>query len=240
MSRNPDRETVFRFRQFTVSNRECAMKVSTDSVLLGAWASVSDVSSAIDLGAGCGVLSLMLCQRGVDHVTAVEIDAPAAVEAMGNVALSPWSGSVRVIVGDATACFLPQVDLVITNPPYFDSDLVSPDRARATARHQEKMNFGWIVSTASQILRPGGRLAMVTPVESSDEIEWLCSLHRMAVTRRCMVHTTPRRQPRRILWEMARACDYIGSGSEEHLFIRNNSNELTKEYVSLTSDFYIK
>ena len=89
MSRNPDRETVFRFKRFAVCNRECAMKVSTDSVLLGAWVSVEGVASAIDLGAGCGILSLMLCQRGVAHVTAMEIDAMAAVEAMGNAALSP-------------------------------------------------------------------------------------------------------------------------------------------------------
>ena len=240
MSSNPYRENIFRFRQFAVCNRECAMKVSTDSVLLGSWVSVKGVSSAIDLGAGCGILSLMLCQRGVGRVTAVEIDAPAAVEAIGNIALSPWTGDVEIIVGDATACRLRQADLVITNPPFFDSELISPDAARALARHQGKMNFGWILSAAPSLLSPGGRLALVSPAESVPEIEWLCSLNRMAVVRRCAVHTSPRRRPKRILWEIAKNCDFSSRPKEESIYIRNNSNELTEEYVSLTSDFYIK
>lgn len=240
MSRNPDRENVFRFKRFAVCNRECAMKVSTDSVLLGAWVSVDGVSSAIDLGAGCGILSLMLCQRGVGHVTAMEIDALAAVEAIGNVALSPWAGAIDVVVGDATSHSFEKADLVITNPPFFDSPLVSPDKARAMARHQGSMNFEWIISSAPAMMRHGGRLAMVTPVEASDEIEWLSSLHRMTVVRRCVVHTNPKRKARRVLWELARDADMLVAAECEQLNIRTNSNQYTEEYVRLTSDFYIK
>ncbi|WP_290455558.1 tRNA1(Val) (adenine(37)-N6)-methyltransferase [Paramuribaculum intestinale] len=240
MSRNPDRETVFRFKRFAVCNRECAMKVSTDSVLLGAWVSVDGVASAFDLGAGCGILSLMLCQRGVAHVTAMEIDVMAAVEAMGNAALSPWAGNIDIVVGDATSYSFDKVDLVITNPPYFDSPLVSPDKARAMARHQGSMNFQWIISSAPALLRRGGRLAMVTPFEASDEIEWLSSLHRMAVVRRCVVHTNPKRKGRRILWELAHDADTTSPVECEQLNIRTNSNQYTEEYVRLTSDFYIK
>ena len=128
---------------------------------------------------------IMLCQRGVAHVTAMEIDAMAAVEAMGNAALSPWAGISILLSATRPHTVSTKVDLVITNPPYFDSPLVSPDKARAMARHQGNMNFQWIISSAPALLRRGGRLAMVTPVEASDEIEWLSSLHRMAVVRRC-------------------------------------------------------
>ena len=66
----------FKFKRFTVNQDQCAMKIGTDSVLLGAWTSLkNNPFSILDIGAGTGILSLMLAQRSnAEVIDALEID----------------------------------------------------------------------------------------------------------------------------------------------------------------------
>lgn len=237
MGRKINRETTFRFKEFSVSNSRSAMKVGTDSVLLGAWTDVTGTVSALDAGCGTGVLSLMLAQRGVSHITGIEINPTAAEEAAGNAEHSPWRGAVEVKCGDCTAMeYDREFDLIISNPPYFNSELRSPEAARAAARHEASLNFASLMRIASDYLTPSGRLAFISPADRADDIMWESALQRLHLLRRCDVVTSQRRGTSRTLWEFS-AASCIPSTSS--LLLRNPDGSLTTEYHKLTEAFYL-
>ena len=133
------RSAGFRFKQFHVNHDRCAMKVGTDGVLLGAWADVHSAQQILDLGTGSGLIALMLAQRSAaeSQIHAVELDPAAAQQAQENVAASPWAEKVRVYQQDVfTFCQQTPVkfDLIVANPPYFESGIAC--LPRHTAQHR--------------------------------------------------------------------------------------------------------
>ena len=151
---------AFQFKEFKVEDRRCAMKVGTDGVLLGTWAPVGEhVRTVLDAGAGCGVVSLLVAQRCPQaHITAVEVDADAAEDCRANIAASPWSGRMDVVCGDVTA-YDPatDVDLLVSNPPFFTETLKAPDARRAAARHGGGLSPLTVVDLAARVASRGGR-----------------------------------------------------------------------------------
>ncbi len=237
MGRNINRETTFRFKEFSVSNNRSAMKIGTDSVLLGAWADVTGTQSALDVGCGTGILSLMLAQRGVNHITGIEIDPTAAEEASENAERSPWKGTIEIKCGDCTTMGCDRkFDLIISNPPYFNSELRSPEATRATARHEASLNFASLMRLSSTSLTPSGRLAFIAPADRADDIMWEATLQRLHLLRRCDVVTSQRRGASRTLWEFS-AAPCVPSTSS--LILRNPDGTPTKEYQKLTEAFYL-
>lgn len=231
---------MFTFKQFSIDDSRCAMKVGTDSVLLGAWTDVSAARSVIDVGAGSGTLALMIAQRATEaDITAIELDESAAMDATANIAASPWANRCHVTCGDA-ATYEPTfpADLIISNPPFFTGGLRAPDRRRAVARHAESsLSPLTLVSLADRWLSDEGSLAMVTPAEIADDVVFEAEMHRMDVWRRCMVSTASGKAPTRILWQLSRKGVHPIEGATR-LDIRLGP-ALTDEYRSLTRDFYL-
>ncbi|NLZ95345.1 MAG: methyltransferase, partial [Bacteroidales bacterium] len=127
----------FRFKQFTVFQEHCAMKVGTDGVLLGAWAKVVDCSTVLDVGTGTGLIALMVAQRNRSSVIdAIDIDKGCVMQAEHNVINSPYSHRIDVH-RESFQDFAQQIDtkydLIISNPPYFKNSLKSPNLARSNA-----------------------------------------------------------------------------------------------------------
>ena len=122
------REYTFRFKKFRVINDKTAMKVGTDGVLLGAWCDVSAATSVLDVGAGCGLIALMIAQRN-DHamIDAIDIDCCAVEEAYINFHDSPWGGRLNVREADfnifANSC-VKKYDLIVSNPPFFSNGVM--------------------------------------------------------------------------------------------------------------------
>lgn len=231
---------MFRFKQFSVDDAGCAMKVGTDSVLLGSWTSVADAISIADLGAGSGLLSLMLAQRSHQaHISAVEIDSDACRAASANIQASPWSHRIKVVNADVmTHSFDDPLDLIITNPPYFIGGLVSPDAARATARTACIFSPLAAIAIADRWLTPEGTLAMVVPTEMTDDIIFEAEMHRMQPWRQCDVIQVDGRKPTRTLWQIARKSS--GRKPERSsVTIRDISSSLTSQFVNLTREFYL-
>lgn len=236
LMRNPDRETIFRFKQFAVCNARSAMKIGTDSVSLGAWAPVDRVRTALDVGSGCGVLALMLAQRGVDNITGVEIDPEAVAESRLNAAASPWAGRIEIEEGDATEWSRRQstpllYDLIVSNPPYFSSELMSPEQARATARHEGTLSFVTLMMLAERHLAPGGRLALIAPTDREADIEWEATLRRLSLKRKCRLTGSVRKAAKRVMYVFTRE----DSAREEDTLLIINS----EAYKALTKDFYL-
>lgn len=216
------------------------MKVGTDSVLLGAWAAVGDAHHVIDVGAGSGILTLMVAQRAPQaEITAIEIDASAAEGAAANIAASPWSDRCCIVCIDA-ADFTPisTPDLLICNPPYFNGGIHAPDRQRAVARHAEgSLSPLKAVELADKWLSPEGSLAMVTPADIADKVVFEAEMHHFDVWRLCRVSTASGKLPTRILWQLCRKGCHPIEG-DTCLNVRQGS-ELTEEYRTLTGDFYL-
>lgn len=162
--------SYFRFKQFTVHQERCAMKVCTDACLFGAWASRKAAQppltdgSVLDIGTGTGLLSLMLAQQGNHRIDAVELDEKAAEQAAENFDASPWRERLQVITGDITKLHLgKKYDCIITNPPFFENDLKSNNTQRNLALHSEALSFAELLAACAQYLLEDGKLAVLLP-----------------------------------------------------------------------------
>lgn len=224
----------FDFKQFSVADDHCGMKVGTDSVLLGAWAELpAGPALILDLGAGSGLLSLMAAQRCPQaSVSAVEIDPCACVDAKANADASPFADRIEVVCADA-ALYRPAyaLDAIICNPPYFDSALVSPDAHRAAARHGAGFDAVAALRFAAAYLSQVGTLAMVTPADGWQQLIFEAELLRLHPRRICRVATRIGKPATRILWQFSRI---DGPQDETELLIGS------PEYVALVKDFYLK
>lgn len=224
-------EGIFKFKQFEIRQSNSAMKVGTDGVLLGAWVDVGDVTTALDIGTGTGLIALMLAQRGVSRITAVEIDHAAADEAKANVAASPWPDAVEVIESDFLALESPSLyDLIVTNPPFFSETIHSPDPRRAAARSASTLPLDKLIARASQWLAPEGRMAIVLPYNRVDEITYAAALNHLHISRLCMVAHHEDKAPRRVLAELSPVPKATVRTS---LFIQS------QQYTELTNEFYL-
>ena len=156
--------SYFKFKQFTIYQDECAMKVSTDACILGAWAKVNASSSVLDIGAGTGLLSLMLAQRFPDiYIDAIEIDHQAAVQATDNIAKSDWKSILQLIESNVKEYDAGKYDHIICNPPFFSNSLLGPDGNRNTARHDLSLTQKDLIIAFDKLLVEEGVATVIFP-----------------------------------------------------------------------------
>lgn len=233
------RQESFRFKEFGIDDRRCGMKVGTDGVVLGAWVNCYDVNSAIDVGAGSGLISLMLAQRGVNIIDAVEIDPLASQDARANVNVSDWSDKITVHQYNF-ANYKPNqaVDLIISNPPFFADGETAPDIKRAQARHEGDLNYSSLIDFAVRWLAENGKLAFIYPYGREDEIIYKAEMSRLKLRRICHLRQRADRPFVRTLFEFSRI---DGPIEKSYLTIRENNGErYTPEFSALCKDFYLQ
>ncbi len=238
MGNNRNRESFFRFKEFSVRDSAGAMKIGTDGVLLGAWVPVSGIERAVDVGCGTGLISLMLAQRGVAQIYGIEISDAAAKEAESNVSESIFANNIQIIAGDATemelAGFKPQ--LIVSNPPFFADSLKCGTDDRTTARHEGSLSFDNLIKLSAGALDCCGMLAFISPADREKDIDFAAVMHRMYVARKTFVRTVPGKSPKRILWLLSKP---LCETRVDSLQIRNESGEYSNDYINLTKDFYL-
>jgi len=159
---------VFHFKQFSVEDEHCAMKIGTDGCLLGAWADINNAANILDIGTGSGVIALMLAQRSRAHIDAVEIDDGAFLQACENFGKSPWSDRLKCFhspVQDFVKTCKKKYDLIVCCPPYFVNSLKAGDKKRNLARHTDTLSFEELLSVATRLLLPGGRFSTIIPYD---------------------------------------------------------------------------
>lgn len=163
----------FTFKQFTILQKNSAMKVGTDSVLLGCMAEVENVRYILDIGTGTGILALMCAQKSNAIIDAVEIDAHAAAEASDNFSNSKWHN--RLTLHQQPIQLFTQTcnklyDVIICNPPYYikEKNYTIIDQQRSKARHDGDLPFNQLATNAHKLLHSNGSLWLIFPVNEAD------------------------------------------------------------------------
>ncbi|MDD5822676.1 MAG: methyltransferase [Prevotella sp.] len=230
----------FQFRQFFVGQQHCAMKVGTDGVLLGAWATGGH--HILDIGTGTGVVALMMAQRFPSaDIDAIEVDHDAAEQATDNVRQSPFASRVTV-THTALQNFHPSApyDSIVCNPPYFLNSLKAPEASRSLARHagDDSLTFRDIFVFAKANTTDTGVVNVVVPTLSQEALETEAYLLGFRKKRELLLRTTPRKPLSRVLVTFSRSSHSPAERSEQCLM--NADGSRSAWYQQLTADFYVK
>ncbi|MBN8565784.1 MAG: methyltransferase [Flavobacteriales bacterium] len=234
---------MFKFKMFAIQQDRCAMKVGTDSVLLGAWCPIDNHPfSVLDIGAGTGILSLMIAQRShAEQIDALEIDEDAHEQCVENFENSPW--------GDRLFCFHAgldefveepedEYDLIISNPPFYSEDYKTENSSRDLARFQDAMPFEELVEAADLLLSENGIFAVIIPYKEEEKFIGLCAEVELFPVKVTRVKGTPNTEIKRSLLAFKRYELPVLEADE--LVIEINRHDYTDAYIELTKDFYLK
>ena len=230
----------FKFKQFTVFQDQCAMKVGTDGVLLGAWSNVSGCVNVLDIGTGTGLIALMIAQRNAKVIIdAIDIEENCIKQAQQNIAQSPFVH--RIDAQQKTFQYLVQqtdkkYDLIVSNPPYFQNALKSPSVSRSYARHTDTLSFYEIISEGATLLTQNGSIALVLPYEFKQAVLTHAVTVNLYAHRITNVSPVVQKPPKRLLVEFGkREIECI----ENNLTIEHSRHQYTEDFKVLTKDFYL-
>ena len=217
---------MFQFKQFTIYQDWCAMKVGTDGVLLGAWANGG--KRILDAGTGTGIIALMMAQRYPNAVvTAIDVDEGAVKQAQQNVVQSPFSQQITVLHNTLQE-HQGEYDAIISNPPFFIDSLAGPDEQRNVARHTQTLTYTELMQAAWRLLSDEGELSVVVPFDYRKRMEDEAIFVGFFPSKVCAVKTTERKPAKRYLLSFKKhpcRCEQeqLTIGSERY-------QELTKEF----------
>ncbi|MBQ0909136.1 methyltransferase [Flavobacterium sp. F-328] len=233
----------FQFKQFTVEQDRCAMKIGTDGVLLGAWTPITNNPfSILDIGAGTGIIALMLAQRSnAEQIDALEIDEDAYEQATDNFENSSWS--------DRLFCYHAgldefveepedEYDIIVSNPPFYTEDYKTENEQRDLARFADAMPFDELIEAADLLLSENGIFSVIIPYKEEGNFIALANEYQLYPLKITRVKGTPTTEIKRSLLAFTRkeTIDY----TVDELIIETERHIYTPEYIALTKDFYLK
>lgn len=235
--------TYFQFKQFTVQQDRCAMKVSTDACLFGAWAAEKintlqlTCRTILDIGAGTGLLSLMLAQKTGAMIDAVELDRAAAYQARENVQASAWGDRIQVIQADIkTYSSNRKYDLIISNPPFFEKSLLSPDKINNQAKHSQDLTLQQLMQAAGEHLEATGHVAVLLPWSRMDYLVQTAIAEGFNLVAALLVSHSPAHP-------FFRSCLFLNRFAEQEVIREEmsikNENRYTERFTALLEDYYL-
>jgi tRNA1Val (adenine37-N6)-methyltransferase len=235
--------TYFQFKQFTIHQKHCAMKVCTDACLFGAWVAEGvdrwkmTVGSVLDIGTGTGLLSLMLAQKSTGIIDAVELDEKAAGQAAENFEASPWNNRCQVIQADIRTVHLGRkYDLIISNPPFFEHDLKSTDALRNLALHSKELSLAELLSAIKKYLADNGNFAVLLPFHRKTEFEKLAVAEGFSLQEAVSVKQTSTHDFFRVILLFSSSVTTV---INSNISIREN-DQYSEDFIGILKDFYLR
>jgi tRNA1Val (adenine37-N6)-methyltransferase len=232
----------FIFKQFSVNQDRCAMKIGTDSVLLGAWTSLkTNPNSILDIGAGTGILALMLAQRSAaELIDAIEIDEDAYEQCVDNFEQSPWGDRLfcyHAALEELVDEFEDQYDLIISNPPFYSEDYKTDNGKRDMARFSDALPFEHLLDSVSKLLSKEGVFSVIIPFKEEKTFLSLALNYNLFPNRILQVKGSPTSEIKRSLLDFSFRESEIET---QELIIETARHQYTENYINLTKDFYLK
>lgn len=232
----------FHFKQFSIAQDRCIMKVGTDGVLLGAWTDVSGATNILDIGTGTGLIAIMLAQRTKNAmIDAVEIDEIACRQAAENMVASPWSDRLAAInepIQEFAKNTSKQYDLIVSNPPFFSGGTFSDNLNRNEVRHTIKLPNGDLLSAARSLLSENGKFCVILPTLEGLRFQERAQNYRLFCTKITEVKPKQDKPVERVLLQFEKNPQNL---KKSDLIIQfDKRNHYTDDYIALTGDFYLK
>jgi tRNA1Val (adenine37-N6)-methyltransferase len=233
----------FQFKQFIINQDNCALKVSTDSCLFGAWAAnyLSSVncqpSSVLDIGAGTGLLMLMLAQKINATIDGIEIDMPSYKQAAENIDGSLWKERMGLYAGDVkTFSFPRKYDFIISNPPFFEADLKSAHANKNIAKHDDGLRLEELADAVDKNITIGGSFALLLPFHRTENFLSIAGKRNFYCSDLMKVKQTPGHNYFRSMLLCRRNQTKT---TEKEIIIKDGAGKYTAAFTHLLKDYYL-
>jgi tRNA1Val (adenine37-N6)-methyltransferase len=232
---------AFVFKQFTIHQDKCPMKVGTDAVLLGSWTNANRAKQILDIGTGTGILAIMLALKSTAKIDAIDIDLYAIEQAKKNVEQCKWHDRISVIhenfqdyVKQTTVLY----DLIVSNPPYFIDSYKSPEEGRSIARHNDFLPFQDLIDGVSKTLSPDGKFHVILPTREAQIFNTMAEKSGLKLSGLLRVKTKSENGiEKRHLMKF----EYNPTLYEERIISieKDGRHNYHEDYIELTKDYYI-
>lgn len=223
------------------------MKVTTDGCLFGAWCaeelntriaggSIPPAARLLDIGTGTGLLALMVAQKAAPSIHALEIDEEAAAQAAANAADSPFSKQIVVIQSDVVQLKEGGYDVIISNPPFYENELKSGNKAKDTAHHSHQLTWTELFAAMDRQLKADGIFFLLLPYKRAAELDGYLEKEQFFINKIVRVRQSTRHSPFRMMVQGSRTASPL---QEEELAIRDEFNQYTPAFTALLKDYYL-
>ena len=222
-----------------------AMKVCTDACLFGAWAAadaqIQSAKNILDIGSGTGLLSLMLAQQTAAHITAIEIEEGAFKQTKTNFELSPWKNRLDVIHSSiqdyASKNKESLFDCIITNPPFYESDLNSPDNAKNLASHSTALSWDDLAKSVASLLQENGAWYVLVPTLRAYTMQKIASNYGLELAEECLMYNDAKHLPIRAMLKFVKQKETVIQRNK--IVIKNADQSYTVEFTNYLKDYYL-
>ena len=236
----------FRFKQFIIHQDRCAMKVTTDACLFGAWVAadletrqVTD-GRLLDVGTGTGLLTSMIAQRVNLPIDAIELDMEAYAQAVENSSSSPYKERIQVLQGDVRQFEFPfRYDIIVSNPPFYEQELKSGDRRKNSAHHSEDLKLEELLDVIKKNLQPGGHFYLLLPYKRQEQVNQLFRDQDMSIEKLVLVRQSVQHDYFRIMIVGTTAVTPSQEISIDEIAIKDVDDAYTASFVTLLRDYYL-
>ena len=248
----------FQCKEFIVHQQHTSMKVCTDACLFGAWVakqpSLVSSLSILDIGTGTGLISLILAQvtdKNNTKITAVEIESQAAAEASSNFSISKWNERLSLVndsIQNYTANFTAAADenspfdIIITNPPFYEGDLKSPDTNKNKAAHSTELSWTSLVENSSSLLKEEGHFFVLVPTLRAYTMQKLAEANHMYLAEEVLVYNDAKHLPFRSFLHFQKNMNSLDKGNSvlrNKIVIKNADNTYSTAFTELLKDYYL-
>ncbi|MDX2189832.1 MAG: methyltransferase [Bacteroidota bacterium] len=233
--------SIFSFKQFTINQGKCAMKVCTDSCLFGAMVEVDDkVKYILDIGTGTGLLALMLAQKtAYCNIQAIEIEQNAANQAIENINNSPWKDRIKTLhislqefVNQSDNLF----DLIICNPPFFEKNLKSENKKENLAKHNDSLTFEELITGVNVLMANEGVFWILLPPYEMEQFVRKANNNKLFLNKSIYISNRKQEKPFRIISKFQKISKPIPDNS---IVIYNSDNTLTSDFIKFLKEYYL-
>ncbi len=230
---------MFQFKQFTINQEKTALKVGTDSVLLGSLTDFSNSKTILDIGTGTGILALMAAQKSDATIDAIEIEENAFEQSKDNFSQSKWDNRIETFhtsIQNFTKETDNLYDQIISNPPYFNSSTKSSCESANIARHTDSLNYEDLCQSVSTLLSKNGSFSLILPFESMKQFKWIAFDYGLYCSKEILIQPKPSKNVNLVIMFFKKRLCFP---QENRLTIRDNNNNYTAKFKEITSDFYL-